>query len=90
MAFGPVKRTGSGGRSNTYIGAPVERVEDLRFLRGRGEYIDDIQRDGQWHAVIFRSAVAHARIKSIDVSAALAMPRVHAVLTAEDIGRPPP
>jgi hypothetical protein len=39
MAFGPVKRTGSGGRSNTYIGAPVERVEDLRFLRGRGEYV---------------------------------------------------
>ena len=36
MAFGPVKRTGSGRRSNTYIGAPVERVEDLRFPRGRG------------------------------------------------------
>ena len=33
---------------NTYIGSPVQRVEDLRFLRGRGQYIDDIKRDGQW------------------------------------------
>src|SRR5262245_17866042 len=90
MAFGPADRTGIPARGNTYIGAPVERVEDLRFLRGRGEYIDDVQRDGQWHAVIFRSAVAHARISSIDISAALAVPGVHAVLTAEDIGHPPP
>ena len=65
---------------NFYIGAPVERVEDLRFLRGRGEYIDDIRREGQWHAAIFRSSVAHAKIRSIDASAALAMPDVHAVL----------
>jgi carbon-monoxide dehydrogenase large subunit len=65
---------------NSYIGAPVERVEDLRFLRGRGEYIDDIRREGQWHATIFRSFVAHAKIRSIDASAALAMPGVHAVL----------
>ena len=73
-------------RSNSYIGAPVERVEDLRFLRGRGEYIDDIRRDGQWHAAIFRSSVAHAKIKSIDASAALAMPGVRAVFTGKDIG----
>ncbi|MEA2978279.1 MAG: aerobic carbon-monoxide dehydrogenase large subunit [Alphaproteobacteria bacterium] len=73
-------------RGNSYIGAPVERVEDLRFLRGRGEYLDDIRRDGQWHAAIFRSPIAHARIKSIDASAALAMPGVHAVFTGKDIG----
>jgi carbon-monoxide dehydrogenase large subunit len=73
-------------RGNSYIGAPIERVEDLRFLRGRGEYIDDIRRDGQWHAAVFRSSVAHAKIRSIDASAALAMPGVRAVFTAEDIG----
>jgi len=71
-------------RGNSYIGASIERVEDLRFLRGRGEYIDDIRRDGQWHAAIFRSSVAHAKIRSIDVSAALAMPGVHAVFTGRD------
>jgi carbon-monoxide dehydrogenase large subunit len=73
-------------RGNSYIGAPIERVEDLRFLRGRGEYIDDVRRDGLWHAVIFRSSIAHAKIKSIDASAALAMAGVRAVFTGKDIG----
>ena len=35
---------------NTFIGSPVERVEDLRFLRGGGQYVDDLDREGQWHA----------------------------------------
>jgi carbon-monoxide dehydrogenase large subunit len=70
---------------NTFVGSPVERVEDLRFLRGSGQYIDDISRPGQWHAAILRSAVAHGRIRSIDAAAALALPGVHAVLTAADI-----
>jgi carbon-monoxide dehydrogenase large subunit len=60
--------------TNRLIGSPIARVEDFRFLRGRGEYIDDVRRDGLWHAVIYRSSVAHARIKSIDASAALAKP----------------
>ena len=47
---------------NTFIGSPVERVEDLRFLRGRGQYVDDLVRPGQWHAAIVRSSVAHGRI----------------------------
>ena len=72
--------------TNSYVGQPVERIEDLRFLRGRGEYIDDVHREGQWHAVILRSAVAHGRLISIDTSAALAMPGVHVVMTAADIG----
>src|SRR5437588_2266804 len=71
---------------NTFIGSPVERVEDLRFLRGRGQYIDDLDHEGQWHAVIVRSPVAHGRIRSIDAAAARAMPGVRAVLTAADIG----
>src|SRR5206468_2062947 len=81
LSTGSCPLTTEARRGNSYIGAPIERVEDLRFLRGRGEYIDDVRRDGLWHAVIFRSSVAHARIKSIDLSAALAMPGVRAVFT---------
>ena len=73
-------------RANTFIGSPVERVEDLRFLRGRGQYLDDLTRAGQWHAAIVRSPVAHGRIRSIDTAAARAMPGVNAVLTAADVG----
>ena len=71
---------------NTFIGSPVERVEDLRFLRGHGQYVDDLDREGQWHAAIVRSPVAHGRIRAIDLTAASAMPGVRAVLTAQDIG----
>jgi len=77
-------------RVNAFIGSPVERVEDLRFLRGRGQYLDDINREGQWHAAIVRSPVAHGRIRAIDSRAAVAMPGVTAVFTAEDVGRPIP
>src|ERR1700754_1115162 len=75
---------------NTFIGSPVERVEDLRYLRGRGQYVDDLVRPGQWHAAIVRSGVAHGRVRSINTAAALAVPGVHAVLTAQDLGRPMP
>src|SRR5262245_20901288 len=75
---------------NTYIGSPVERVEDLRFLRGRGEYIADVNRENQLYAALFRSPVAHGKILSIDTEAARAVPGVHAIVTAEDIGRPLP
>jgi carbon-monoxide dehydrogenase large subunit len=77
-------------RANTFIGSPVERVEDLRFLRGRGQYVDDLVPEGLWHAAIVRSPIAHGRIRSIDSAAALAMPGVKAVLSAQDIGRPIP
>jgi carbon-monoxide dehydrogenase large subunit len=73
-------------RTNTFIGSPVERVEDLRFLRGRGQYVDDLVRPDTWHAEIVRSPVAHGRLRGIDASAALKMPGVHAVLTAADVG----
>jgi carbon-monoxide dehydrogenase large subunit len=75
---------------NTFIGSPVERVEDLRFLRGRGQYVDDLTRPGQLHAAIVRSPVAYGDLKSVDATAALALPGVHAVITAHDIGRPIP
>jgi carbon-monoxide dehydrogenase large subunit len=72
-------------KSNAFVGSPVERVEDLRFLRGRGQYVDDLAPPGVLHAVILRSAVAHGRIRSIDASAARAQPGVHAVITAADL-----
>jgi aerobic carbon-monoxide dehydrogenase large subunit len=75
---------------NTYIGSPVRRVEDLRFLRGKGQFIADYARDGQWHAAFVRSAIAHGVVRNIDAAAALAMPGVHAVVTAPDIPWPLP
>src|SRR5258708_80369 len=69
----------------TSIGASVRRKEDLRFITGKGQYTDDINRHGQAHAFFLRSPHAHARIVKIDASAALAQPGVLAVLTGEDI-----
>lgn len=77
-------------RLNTYIGSAVERLEDHRFLTGQGQYIDDVNRAGQWHAAVLRSGIAHGRILRIDASRALAQSGVHAVLTAADIGAPIP
>ena len=71
---------------NRYIGSPVERIEDLRFLRGRGEYVGDLVRPGMLHAAILRSPVAHGRIRRLDAAAALAVPGVRAVITAAEIG----
>jgi carbon-monoxide dehydrogenase large subunit len=65
-------------------------VEDLRFLRGRGEYIDDIKREDQLCAFILRSPVAHGRIRAIATEPALAMAGVHAVITAADLPQPIP
>ncbi len=72
--------------ANTLIGQPMERVEDLRLLRGKGTYVADIERPGMVHAVVVRSAVAHGHIRGIDISSALSMPGVHAVITAKDLG----
>ena len=71
---------------NSLIGSPIERLEDLRFLRGRGQYVDDLARKGMLHAAILRSSVAHGRIRSIEVTRARALPGVHTVITAKEIG----
>jgi aerobic carbon-monoxide dehydrogenase large subunit len=71
---------------NSLIGSPIERLEDLRFLRGRGQYVDDLARKDMLHAAILRSSVAHGRIRSIDVTRARALPGVHSVITAKEIG----
>ncbi len=67
------------------IGASVRRKEDLRFISGRGNYTDDINRPNQTHAVFRRSDRPHATIVSIDTAAAKAAPGVVAVYTAEDL-----
>src|ERR1700722_16118866 len=75
--------------TNRYIGSPVERTEDLRFLRGRGEFVGDLRREGMLHAAILRSPVAHGRIRGLDATAALSTPGVRAVITAAEIGAVP-
>lgn len=66
------------------IGAGTKRREDVRFLTGTGTYTADINTYGQAAAVFARSTVANGRIKSIDTSAAEAMPGVLAVFTGAD------
>jgi carbon-monoxide dehydrogenase large subunit len=75
--------------TNRYIGSPVERIEDLRFLRGRGEFVGDLRREGMLHAAILRSPIAHGLIRSIDATAARALSGVRAVITAAEIGTVP-
>jgi carbon-monoxide dehydrogenase large subunit len=65
------------------IGDSIKRKEDGRFLRGKGNYIDDMTLPGMLHMAILRSPHAHARIKSIDTAAAGAKPGVVAVVTGE-------
>jgi len=67
-----------------WFGARVPRVEDDRLLRGQGRFTDDID-EGALESCLVRSPYAHARIKSIDVSAARAMPGVAAVYTAANL-----
>ncbi|MEA2546624.1 MAG: aerobic carbon-monoxide dehydrogenase large subunit, partial [Chloroflexota bacterium] len=67
------------------LGASIKRVEDPRFITGKGRYLDDIKLTGMTHMAILRSPYAHANIKSVDTSAAKAMPGVVAVIVGADI-----
>src|SRR5210317_1350680 len=67
------------------MGCSRKRKEDARFIQGKGRYTDDIQMQGMLFADMVRSPYAHARIKNINKEKALALPGVHAVLTAEDL-----
>ncbi len=64
---------------------PVRRKEDARFIRGQGYFVDDIALPGMLHGAILRSPLAHARIVSVDATAAEAHPRVEAVITGETL-----
>lgn len=73
------------------VGKPILRKEDLDLLTGNARFLDDVRLPGMLYMQILRSPLAHARIKSIDVSRAIAMPGVHAVLTGNDlVGRVKP
>ena len=67
------------------VGHPMKRKEDPRFIQGKGRYIDDIKLPGMLYMDIVRSPYAHAKIKKIDASEALAMDGVVAVITGEDL-----
>ncbi|HWT23363.1 MAG TPA: aerobic carbon-monoxide dehydrogenase large subunit [Solirubrobacteraceae bacterium] len=63
----------------------MKRKEDPRFIRGQGTYVDDVSLPGMLHGAALRSPLAHARILSIDTSAALQHPKVRAVITGKDL-----
>src|SRR3954463_15578934 len=69
------------------MGHSMKRKEDPRFIRGRGNYVDDIQLPGMLHMDIVRSPFAHAKIKSINSEKALKVPGVLAVITGETLAK---
>jgi len=69
-----------------YVGQRITRNEDPRLLTGQALFVDDVDLPGMLHAAFLRSDYAHARIKSIDATAARSRPGVVAVYTAEDMG----
>jgi aerobic carbon-monoxide dehydrogenase large subunit len=73
------------GERAPLVGQDLRRVEDERFLRGSGKFVDDLHRPGTLYAVFVRSTYGHARIESLDIEAARAMPGVHMVATASDV-----
>jgi 2-furoyl-CoA dehydrogenase large subunit len=76
----------SGAGSGSWVGRAIPRVEDERLLRGAGQYIDDLGAPPGTHdAAVLRSQYAHARIVSVDASAALDLPGVVGVLTGADV-----
>src|SRR5438876_2644924 len=71
--------------AQAYIGAPIRRREDVRFLTGKATFVDDIKLPHMLYAAMLRSTHAHARITAIDTSQALAIPGVVAVFTWRDV-----
>ena len=71
--------------TQSYIGAPLRRREDIRFVTGQGQYLDDVRLPNMLHAAILRSPHAHARVRGIDATAALSLDGVTAVFTHADM-----
>ena len=67
------------------LGVPMKRKEDPRFLQGKGNYVEDIVLPGMLHMAIVRSTYPHAEIASIDISEAMKVPGVKAVITGKDL-----
>src|SRR5262245_34829448 len=70
------------------LGARVKRLEDPALLVGAGRFVDDLKLPDALFACFVRSPHAHARIRAVDAAPALALPGVHAVLTADDLPEP--
>jgi carbon-monoxide dehydrogenase large subunit len=70
---------------SSYVGAKVRRKEDPRLITGSSTYVDDLTLPGMLHVAFVRSPYAHANIRGIDASAALSMPGVGKVITAQDL-----
>lgn len=72
----------------SWVGSSVPRLEDPALLSGRGQFIDDLHLPNMLHAAFVRSPYAHARVRDVDPSEALAVPGVYAVLTQDDLPQP--
>src|SRR6185369_6325474 len=73
--------------TDNYVGKRVRRTEDPRLIKGLAHYVDDIGLPGTLHVAFVRSVYAHARINSVDTSAALSAPGVVAVYTGKDVAQ---
>lgn len=67
-----------------YMGQPLRRREDFKFITGKGHYTDDMKSPGMLHMAVLRSPHAHAIIKHVDLSAAQSAPGVHLALSGAD------
>src|SRR3989441_5748276 len=74
-------------RTRTWVGQAVQRVEDERLLKGEGQYVADLAREGMLHAAIVRSPVPHGRLQRVNFENAKTMPGVRAIITAGDVER---
>src|SRR5205085_4895673 len=83
----PAPMTVTRVKTRTWVGQGVQRIEDERLLKGEGQYIADLRREGMLHAVVLRSPVAHGVLNGIDAGKAKAMAGVRAVITAVDVER---
>ena len=69
------------------MGHPIKRKEDLRFIQGKGNYVDDVNLPGMVYGQMVRSPYAHARLKSISTKKAKTLPGVLAVITGQDLAQ---
>src|SRR5258708_29092665 len=70
-----------------YVGQPLRRREDFKFVTGKGRYTDDLKAPGMLHMAVLRSPHAHANIKQVDLSAAKAAPGVRLALSGAGLAR---
>jgi aerobic carbon-monoxide dehydrogenase large subunit len=83
-----MNQTSASSQPDGFVGTPMNRREDERLLRGQGQYIDDLpEPTGLLHVGFVRSTYPHAKIKSINIEAAVSLPGIEAVITGEDMAR---